>query len=204
MITEMAARTYTMRRRAERQEETRDRIVDATVGLHQEVGFAATTIKAVAERAGVERLTVYRHFADEETLLGACSSRFIERNPPPDPARWSGSEDPSDRTRLALSAVYAYYRATSAMWRSVYRELDTIDSLRKVTVGFESWLDMIRDDLTRSWNVSGETRRAVRGVTAHALRFSTWDSLHSQRFSDRKIAELMTLWIAAIAGKKGS
>jgi AcrR family transcriptional regulator len=204
MITQMAERTYTLRRRAEKQEETRDRIVDATVALHQEVGFAATTIKAIAERAGVERLTVYRHFADEETLLGACSSRFIERNPPPDPARWSGSEDPSGRTRVALSAVYGYYRGTRAMWRSVYREIDEIGPLRSVSEGFEAWLDMIRDDLTLSWNVSGETRRAVRGVIAHALRFSTWDSLHSQRFSDRKIAKLMTLWIAALAGKKGS
>jgi AcrR family transcriptional regulator len=204
MITEMSGRTYTLRRRAERREETRDRIVAATVSLHEEVGFAATTIKAIAERAGVERLTVYRHFADEETLLGACSSRFIELNPPPDSSRWSDSRDPSERTRLALSAVYGYYRATSAMWRSVYREIDTVESLRNVTERFESWLDTIRDDLTGAWGVSGGRRRDLRGVIAHALRFSTWDSLHSQRFSDRKIANLMTLWITTLAGHKGS
>ena len=49
-------RKYDMTRRAKRQEETRRRIVEAAVELHQTVGMARTTISAIAEKAGVERL----------------------------------------------------------------------------------------------------------------------------------------------------
>ena len=88
----MATRKYTQSRRAEQQSETRRRIVDAVYALHGEIGPARTTIKAIAERAGVERLTVYRHFADEREIFTACSAHFQEEMPPPDPAAWLGVE----------------------------------------------------------------------------------------------------------------
>ena len=72
-------RRYTLKRRAELQAETRQRIVDAAVALHSSVGPAATTISAIAEHAGVERLTVYRHFPDELTLLRACSGKLTKK-----------------------------------------------------------------------------------------------------------------------------
>ncbi|HEV2416149.1 MAG TPA: TetR family transcriptional regulator, partial [Candidatus Dormibacteraeota bacterium] len=48
-------RTYQLRVRADRQRETRERIVAATEALHAEVGPARTTIADIARRAGVER-----------------------------------------------------------------------------------------------------------------------------------------------------
>ncbi len=103
-------RKYDMKRRAKRQEETRQRIVEATVELHKTVGMARTTISAIAEKAGVERLTVYRHFPDERALFSACSGHWNAANPPPDPASWTQVADPEERLRSALSEVYAYHR----------------------------------------------------------------------------------------------
>ena len=51
-------RTYQKKKRAEREAETRRRIVEATVALHTSVGPARTTISAVAAKAGVQRHTV--------------------------------------------------------------------------------------------------------------------------------------------------
>src|ERR687886_2593455 len=102
----MATRKYQQKRRAEQQAETRRRIVEAMVALHGEVGPARTTIKAIAERAGVERLTVYRHFADEGEIFAACSAHFQTEMPPPDPAAWAGVTDPAERLRAALLAFY--------------------------------------------------------------------------------------------------
>ena len=106
----MATRKYEQKRRAEQQEETRRRIVEAVVALHREIGPARTTIKAIAERAGVERLTVYRHFADEGALFAACDAHFRAETPPPDPAAWAEITDPAERLRAALLALYGYYR----------------------------------------------------------------------------------------------
>ena len=86
----MATRKYEKKRRAEQESETRRRIVQAVFELHGEIGPARTTIKAIAERAGVERLTVYRHFADEGAIFAACDAHFRSETPPPDPAEWAG------------------------------------------------------------------------------------------------------------------
>src|SRR5918911_672660 len=94
-------RPYRMTRRAELEEQTRLRITESTVALHQELGPARTSISAVAERAGVRRSTVYRHFPDEEALFAACSSHWRAANPSPDARAWSAIEDPAERTRTA-------------------------------------------------------------------------------------------------------
>src|SRR6476661_3903394 len=113
MFTDMATRTsrqeprkYQKKLRAEQQEETRQRIVEAMVALHREVGPARTTISAIAERAGVERLTVYRHFPDETEMFQACTTHYATVVPGPDPAAWAGIEDPAERLRATLLAFY--------------------------------------------------------------------------------------------------
>src|SRR5688500_16831838 len=103
------ARSYELKKRAERQEQTRMRIVEAAVALHGEVGPARTTVSAVAERAGVERHTYSRHFPDERSLLLACSGHFTALNPLPDPARWEAIADPQARLRRGIREVYGYY-----------------------------------------------------------------------------------------------
>src|ERR687890_591130 len=102
-------RPYRMTRRAELEEQTRRRITESTVALHEELGPARTSISAVAQRAGVRRSTVYRHFPDEETLFAACSSHWRADNPPPDPSEWAAIEDPAERTETALRELYAFY-----------------------------------------------------------------------------------------------
>src|SRR3954469_20083307 len=81
-------RKYELKKRAERQAETRRRIVEATEELHRTVGPARTTISEIAERAGVQRLTVYNHFPEERELFAACSAHFMAEVPPPSPRDW--------------------------------------------------------------------------------------------------------------------
>src|SRR3954469_1224735 len=99
-------RTYELKRRAERQEETRRRIVDAAVELHSTLGPARTTVQAIAERAGVTRPTVYAHFPDERTLFQACSGHVRATVPPPDTAAWHAIADPAERLETALRELY--------------------------------------------------------------------------------------------------
>src|SRR5262245_61225968 len=108
-------RRYKQSQRALSQEETRARIVEATVALHEDPGPRATTISAIAEKAGVQRLTVYRHFPDEASLFKACSSHWEAQNPPPDPTLWAEIADAHERARTALVALYRYYRRTRGM-----------------------------------------------------------------------------------------
>jgi AcrR family transcriptional regulator len=192
----MAKRKYRLGKRAEQQEQTRQRIVDAIVALHEEVGPRQTTISAVAERAGVERLTVYRHFPDEAGLYGACSARFTELNPPPDPLTWQQITDPAARTGTALEALYRYYRHAARMLDQIYRDVDLIPALKEVMSDFEGYLDAIADDLLAGWRPPHPRADTTRAVLRHAISFRTWQSLSLQGLSDERIARMMSELIA--------
>ena len=99
-------RPYKMKRRAEQEGETRLRITESAMELHGTVGPARTSICAVAERAGVRRSTVYRHFPDEAALFSACSTHWMALNPPPDLEAWAAIEDPEERFATALGQLY--------------------------------------------------------------------------------------------------
>src|SRR3954447_25160120 len=108
-------RPYKMKRRAELEAQTKQRITESAVELHGTLGPARTSMKAVAEHAGVPRSTVYRHFPDEKALFGACSAHWAAEHPPPDITQWARVKDPDERLATALEELYAYYRRAGGM-----------------------------------------------------------------------------------------
>ena len=168
---------YRLQRRAESQAETRLRIIEATVELHRALGPARTTISAIAERAGVQRLTVYRHFPDENALLMACSGHYLTLHPPPDPNPWRGIEDPHRRLETGLGALYAYYGATGDMWASVLRDAAVHAPTRTVVARRHRFLDAILDVLVQGFRVKGAAGKLVHAAVAHAVDFYAWQSL---------------------------
>ena len=118
------ARTYTLKRRAEAQAETRGRIIEAAVGLHGELGPALTSMSAVAERAGVQRNTLYAHFPDERSLLLACSAASLDRDPLPDAEAWRAIADRRARLATGLAAIYAWYARNAQLAGCVLRDAE--------------------------------------------------------------------------------
>lgn len=195
----MKARKYTQTRRAAQQDETRERIVKAAVKLHEALGPANTSIKAIAEEAGVQRLTVYRHFPDDASLFQACTSHYLGLHPPPDMAAWAKVVDARARSHAALNAMYGYYRQTERMWGSAYRDVDQVEAIREPMSRFEAYLDAVSDDLAQAWHATGSAKRQLQATLRHALRFSTWQSLKQAGLNDRKMAELVQAWLSGIA-----
>src|SRR4051812_16406487 len=196
-------RKYELKARAEAQEETRRRIVGATVGLHQEVGPAKTTISEVAKRAGVQRLTVYNNFPDEASLLGACSAHWVGQHPPPDPAAWQSIRDPVRRARAALNALYRYYRETERMSANVLRDAETMPALAAILEqGRGAFIGAVRDDLASAWERGGPPNGALRAALAVAIGFETWRALtREEGLSDEQAADLA---IAMARGARSS
>jgi len=193
-------RKYELKRRAERQEETRRRIVEATVGLHESVGPARTTVSAVAERAGVQRLTVYRHFPDERALLSACSGHWVAANPAPDPTPWRKVRDPEERLTGALAAVYAYYAGTEPMLANLVRDAPKMPALAELLGPYDQYLAVVRDLLAAGWGVRGRRRELLLAAVGHALDFATWRSLVRGRGLEEEMAvELMVRLVRGAA-----
>ena len=188
----MATRKYDKKRRAEQETQTRRRIVEAVAELHGEIGPARTTIKAIAERAGVERLTVYRHFADEGALFAACNAHFKAQTPPPDPSAWADVSDPSARLRAALLAFYDYYRRGEDMLANAQRDAPQLPALAAVLAPAGRFVDGVRDDLVAAWSLGGAGRARLAAAIGHALRFDTWRSLvRVQGLADADAVDLM-------------
>jgi AcrR family transcriptional regulator len=170
-------RRYELRKRADEMAATRLRITEAAVALHGTVGPARTTLSAVAERAGVQRHTVYRHFPTEADLFAACSSHFASANPWPDPGSWRAIDDPRRRLARALSDLYAYYESVAPMLSNVLRDAELVEGLRPALVPLQEYLADAAADLAAGWPVRGRRRRVLNAALQHAVDFSTWRSL---------------------------
>jgi AcrR family transcriptional regulator len=171
-------RTYRMTRRAELEAETRRRITESAVALHESVGPAQTSITAIAEKAGVRRSTVYRHFPDEDSLFAACSSHWRALNPPPDLAAWAAVADPDARMEIALGELYAFYARTQRMYESLFRDESLVPAVGRRLRDFHGYLEGGRDALLKG---RGRVSRRVRASVGHTLAFETWRSLTQEQ-----------------------
>jgi AcrR family transcriptional regulator len=166
-------RPYKMKRRAELEEQTRQRITESAVALHGTLGPARTSVSAVAEHAGVRRSTVYRHFPDEEALFGACSAHWAMENPLPEIEAWSQVGDPDERLATALEEMYAFYRGSEGMLANLFRDRAAVAVVDQLMGASDQFM-------------------------AAALEFSTWRSLaRGQGLDDSEAVRLMSRLVAA-------
>jgi AcrR family transcriptional regulator len=184
----VVGRKYELKRRAERQEETRRRIVDAAIDLHRTKGPGRTTISDIARRAGVQRHTFYRHFPDERSLGLACSGLHMERNPPPDADTWLTIPDPCERRRHGLDELYAWYAENEEMFASVLRDAELYPLVGELFV-LRAGEAMARVRAVIAEGLSDDRR--VQAAVDLALDFHAWRRLARSGLSPGEAAETM-------------
>lgn len=183
---------------------TRQRIVEAMVDLHEEVGPAATTVTAIAERAGVQRLTVYRHFPDDRAMLDACSAHWFQGHPLPDPATWTGIPDPRDRLEKALTGLYRFFEGGAPMLESILQDEARVPELAEVMKPLWEYMREVAGGLSAGWGVDAAAQRLVRAAVGHAIGFQTWRSLGDEGLSNGEAVALMIGLVADVAaGRSG-
>jgi AcrR family transcriptional regulator len=166
-------RKYELRQRAAGMEETRRRITEAAMELHGSVGPARTTVTAVAERAGVQRHTVYRHFPTDDDLFTACSGLWAERNPWPDVSRWREIRDPGERLETGLGELYGWYEQVDGMLGNLYRDAPVVPAAADRMGPLKGFLAEAERTLVAPWGRGRLSAAAVR----HVVDFQTWRSL---------------------------
>ena len=172
MYNEIMARPYILKRRAEQQTETRRRIVEAAVDLHGELGPARTSFSLVAERAGVQRNTLYAHFPDERSLLLACSALSLERDPLPESRAWADIADRDARLRTGIAAIHAWYERNAELAGCVLRDAEFHPLVREIAE-LRYGPSMAAYDTVLGMDLA-PTQRAVLRL---ALSYFTWRTL---------------------------
>lgn len=166
------ARTYTLKKRAESQAQTRQRIVEAAVGLHGTVGPAATTFSMIAEKAGVQRHTLYAHFPDERAMVLACSAHVEQRDPLPDAGPWRAIADRRERLRTGLAALYAWFERNAQLVACVLRDAEHDPLIREISqLRFGPFFAAYHEVL------GGKLNARQRAMLSLALSFHTWRTL---------------------------
>lgn len=185
------ARNYTLKRRAESQADTRRRIVEAAVELHGSVGPAATTISMIAEKAGVQRHTLYKHFPDERAMLMACSGHSLEQDPMPDPAPWRAIALPAARLRAALNAIYDYYARNESLLACVMRDAEHHTLVQEIVA-------LRYGPIVASYHeaLGAGLKAKQRALLALALSFHTWRTL--VREAGQKPNDAVTAMVEAV------
>lgn len=195
-------RLYRKQARAEQEAATRRRIAASAAELHGTLGPSRTSLSAVAEHAGVQRSTLYRHFPDEAALFAACTAHWLEGNPVPDLAHWAAIDDPDERLRTALRDLYAHYRSTERMMINLLRDEETMPIVKELFGGFRGYLGAAQETLMLGRRTRGAQRRRVLAATGHALAFTTWRSLvREQGRTDHQAAALMCRLVAAAGSR---
>jgi len=194
-------RRYRKKDRARQEAATRLRITEAVMELHRTVGPAHTTVKEVAERAGVSRMTVYNHFPTEGELIEACSTHWASLNPLPDPERWAAIADPEARLDAALSELYAWYRDTEDMMGKVLRDAPVVAPLGELMD--ERWFAVVAAmvDVLAAGRVGarGKAATEVRAALRLAVDFTTWKTLTEAGLDDAAAARLAARQVRAVS-----
>lgn len=186
-----------MNKRAEQVAETRQRITEAAMRLHTTVGPANTTISAVAEKADVTRVTVYRHFPDEEQLFLACTAHWAQLHPGPDPEEWRRIKDLQDRARHGLTQLYKFYRDNHTDLYPIIRDFESMP------VPFQEAMIARQGEhgeaLVKGVRARGKRRSYLRAVAGHVTSFWTWRSLAlEQGLTDDDAVEVAVCFLRAV------
>jgi AcrR family transcriptional regulator len=178
---------------------TRSGVVVAPPAMsrHSSRGLARTTLSAVAERAGVERRTLYRHFPGEAELFAACSSHYFSVHPWPDLETWRAIRDPNERLERALDELYAYYERTEPMFNNVLRDAEVVEFARDAMAPLDAYLDEAAEILAAGRGGRGRRRQMLRAALRHALAFPTWHSLATNGIGRSDAARLVTALVEA-------
>jgi AcrR family transcriptional regulator len=190
-------RKYELKKRAEEMAKTHTRITEAAIELHGSVGPSRTTMSAVAEKAGVERRTLYRHFPTEADLFAACSTHYFAVNPWPDLDSWRAIHDPQQRLERALDELYAYYERTEPMLSNVLRDAELVDSARDGVAPLNEFLNEAAEILAVGCGARGRRRTLLIGALRHALAFSTWRSLSANGIGRSDASKLAAALVEA-------
>ena len=191
-------RPYRKKQRAELEEQTRRRITESAVELHGTVGPSRTSMSAIADRAGVRRSTLYRHFPDEAAIYAACTAHWRAANPSPDPEAWAAIADPAERLARALPELYAFFARNEQMLANLFRDEQLVEAVSESFAAFRGYLDACRDVLLQRRGLRGHARTRVRAALGLAVSFHTWRSLTAgQGLDDEAAAALMQRLVAA-------
>jgi AcrR family transcriptional regulator len=179
-------------------EETRQRILEATLALHSEKGIFGTSWQDIAKRADVSVGTVYKHFPSLDELVPACGELVYAITRPPSledaPQIFAGANSLEERLERLVSELFDFYERGAS-----YIETDFQERQLPAVREWEAYMRATIAGLVREALIpAGPDERTVQAVSA-LLDFYTFKSFLDREIPKEQAAktinELLLCWI---------
>jgi AcrR family transcriptional regulator len=194
----LAPRKYTMDKRKAAVQETRRRILEATLALHAEKGIFGTSWQDIARRADVSVGTVYKHFPSLEELVPACGELMYAITRPPSledaPRIFAEAYSLEERVGRLVEELFAFYERGAS-----YIETDFQERRLPEVQEWEAYMRATIEGLVRETLLpAGPDEGTVRAASA-LLDFSTFKSFMDREVPKERAAktinEVLLCWI---------
>ena len=186
-----------MTKRAEALEATRQRIVDATVAAHRELGIQATSWDEIARRAEVGVGTVYRHFRSLDELLPDCGAVVTKTLALPGtqeiPSLFDGARSLRERIRRLVTEVFASYERGAPFIENIRREREALPALESR----HQWIEHTLEALSREALLPIGPDKNALGLTRALTDLYTWKAFKQHGLSHQETVETVTGLIAS-------
>lgn len=188
------ARKYSMDSRTAAVAETRQRIIDATVQLHDEQGISGTSMQDVADRAGVALATVYRHFPTVDELVPACGGRSLELNPLPTSSVFEGLESGEERISRLVKDLHANYARGARTYEVGFAEAVTMPVVAQFMAEMSSYISMLVAGAAEPFHPASSQMQLATGL----CDFRVWRSLLHSGLTPDEATESVTRLICNV------
>jgi AcrR family transcriptional regulator len=188
----MTPRKYEMSQRARAAEDTRRRILEASLKLHSEKGFVATSWQDIAREADVAIGTVYFHFPTPDDLIPACSALGMTLIPLPSPDIFAGLRGRAQRTRRLVEELFAFYDKTQAPMSHTFAERHRVPAVGRLAAEIQA---AIRELVTLA--LAGASASAVQRADA-LLDFRCWQAMNDRGLAHREAVDFATALVLKV------
>jgi len=185
------ARNYRMGKRAEELERTRERILAATMHVHDEKGVAPATSAEIAARAGVSQATLSRHFPSYSDLVQACGGHVWREMRPPVPETaagvYEGASGMERRLTRLVEELDAFYARGAHRLDLAWRDRDLMPQIDGFLRAVESGVDALVAEALAPFGPTPSMLRVAAALTS----FRVWQSLKRQGFEEAEMREVL-------------
>ena len=184
-----------MERRAVTVDETKRRILEASLMLHSQRGVTGTSWQDIADAAGVSVGTVYYHYPTLDDLVPACSGLGRQERPAPTSEIFRGLRGKRARINELVRALFSHYETVQGPYAFTLTERRTVPVLAKLADELlGQYRSLVKDAL-------GETDDETIARVEALVDFRVWDSLQERGLSKEVMVETVADWAQHVSSQ---
>ena len=166
-------------------EQTRERIIQAAYTVFGNKGYAAATTRAIAAEAGVNEVTLFRHFGNKKNLFKAMVDTFYDFSGLSSIPQRLLTGDYRQELNMIGSRIVAVLKERKQIYRLLLSEVEAESEVRETMVTLPRRVRQMLAQYFEYQNAQGKMRPVHPEIAAQAfmsmfMAFVTYDTIFGE------------------------